>query len=268
MIFITIIIALIIGLLMGFLGAGGAILTTPVFVYLLHFEPQIAVNNTLLVVACLSAVGSISSLIRKEVNKKAVVWFGISSIISVLITKIDLFPLIPDTILSVNGLIISKDKALMLLFGIVLFLISILGLKKNISLINSEIKSNLIYIIVGLIVGLLTGLLGVGGGFILIPALTLVFGLEMKIAIGTSLSIIFLNSTVGFLSSSLSEDFIFSNTLVVFIIFSIIGLFVGLRFRSKVSAESIKELFYGFTFFLSVLILVYEGLGLYGLVLK
>lgn len=247
---------------MGFLGAGGAILTTPVFVYLLHFEPQVAVNNTLLMVSCLSAVGTINSIYRKEVNLNATLWFGISSIVAVLITKLYLVPFIPDPIINANNLVISKDQFLMILFGIVLILISVLGLKKNISLINSDTKSIFIYFVVGLVVGILTGLLGVGGGFILIPALTLVFGLDMKIAIGTSLSIIFLNSTVGFLSSGLKGEFIYTNSLLVVIIFSIIGLLVGMQYRNKVSTESIKTSFYRFTLILSIMILLYEGLKL------
>ena len=118
------------------------------------------------------------------------------------------------------------------------------------------------YFITGALVGMLTATFGVGGGFLLIPALTIVLGLSINEAIGTSLLLISINSLSSFILIDHSKNLIQSDLLLTLIVFSIIGLFVGLRIRSKVSAIQLKKWFYTFTLILSVFILSFEVINI------
>ena len=103
----------------------------------------------------------------------------------------------------------------------------------------------------GLIVGVLTGLVGVGGGFLIVPALVLLGGLSMHLAIGTSLIIIALKSFSGFFKYlDVLEELDLSVNWELVLIFSLIGAvgsFVGKTIGSKISGEKLKR---GFAIFL------------------
>lgn len=111
----------------------------------------------------------------------------------------------------------------------------------------------------GLAVGILTGIVGVGGGFLIVPALVLLGGLSMRIAVGTSLAIIFLKSMVGFwkylgvLSSlSLSVDW---GTISLFIAIGIIGSLVGQQLSGFVNQQRLRQVFAVFLVLMSLLVL-------------
>ena len=120
--------------------------------------------------------------------------------------------------------------------------------------------SNSVRIIEGLGVGLLTGLVGVGGGFlIIIPALVLVAGLEMRMAVGTSLFIIAAKSALGFYKylDVLRTEKLNVNweLLAIFTVIGIIGSFVGSRVSQKVPQQALKKVFGFFLIAMGVFIL-------------
>jgi uncharacterized membrane protein YfcA len=114
--------------------------------------------------------------------------------------------------------------------------------------------SKYVLILEGVVVGVITGLVGVGGGFLIIPALVLVAGLEMRVAVGTSLFIIAAKSALGFYKylDVLRAEKLNVNweLLAIFTVIGIIGSFVGGRLSQKVPQRALKR---GFGFFLIVM---------------
>ena len=101
----------------------------------------------------------------------------------------------------------------------------------------------------------MTGFVGAGGGFLIVPALVLLTGLSMKVAVGTSLFIIAMKSLIGFsgdLSAGLSIDW---SLLGIFSVISILGIFLGSYFSHKVPEQRLKKAFGWFVLVMGVFIL-------------
>jgi hypothetical protein len=115
----------------------------------------------------------------------------------------------------------------------------------------------------GTLVGILTGFVGVGGGFLIVPALFILGRLPMRLAIGTSLVIIAAKSAVGFakyqhylLNHELSVDF---ETIVIFTVIGILGSFVGRAINRRLNQQSLKRVFAVFLIFLGGFVILREG---------
>ena len=109
------------GVSLGLLGAGGAVLTIPIFVYLVHMEAQVAISGSLFVVCVISLLGGLSYYKKSQVDFRSVVLFGIPSVIMVWLSRTFLLPWIPDPIWNANNYFISKSSFLLILFSILLF---------------------------------------------------------------------------------------------------------------------------------------------------
>ena len=112
-------------------------------------------------------------------------------------------------------------------------------------------------VLLGLFVGVVTGLLGAGGGFLIIPSLVLFLRIPMKIAIGTSLLIIAINSLLGFLFSLKQFEYNWT-ILILFTILSIGGLFIGSKLSDRISGSSLKKGFGWFILIMGVYIIIKE----------
>jgi hypothetical protein len=110
----------------------------------------------------------------------------------------------------------------------------------------------------GLAVGVLTGLVGVGGGFLIVPALVLLAGIEMHEAVGTSLLIIALKSAAGFAGylDQVSVDWM---VLLLFTIASAVGILVGARLSRRLQGATLRTGFSGLLVMMALLILYMEG---------
>ena len=106
----------LIGISLGLIGGGGAILTVPVLVYLFDVNPIIATTYSLFIVGSTSLVGAISRIRHGEFNGKAAVVFGIPSVIAVFFARHIIVPNIPDTLCSIGSVIITKAIFLLLIF--------------------------------------------------------------------------------------------------------------------------------------------------------
>ncbi|NOT38839.1 MAG: TSUP family transporter [Saprospiraceae bacterium] len=105
---------------MGVLGAGGAILLTPIMVYKLHWPRQTSISSTLLVIYYLSFIGACYAAFRKEIHWSSIMIFGIPSVLAVGLTKYFIVPLIADMINRTKDNYVTKDNILLLLFAFVL----------------------------------------------------------------------------------------------------------------------------------------------------
>ena len=123
---------------------------------------------------------------------------------------------------------------------------------------GTKSKNTSLLILQGLFVGAVTGFVGAGGGFLIIPGLISLAGLEMKKAVGTSLLIISINSLFGFSSDLLAGAVIDWSLLLKFTGFGIIGVFIGTYISNKISSEKLKPLFGWFVLIAGIFIIVKE----------
>lgn len=257
--FIAFIGALFIGLVLGITGGGGSILTVPILVYILNYNPIIATAYSLFIVGTTSGFGTIQNFKKQLVVPKTALIFAIPSLIGVYLTRKFVVPGIPDVVFYFGSLKLSKETFLMLLFAVVMFMAaySMLKTQKDDDLVEFKTSTLGIVIIKLFFVGILIGLIGAGGGFLIIPALLKFAKLPMKKAIGTSLLIITINSLIGFFGDvqNMEIDWIF---LLSFTAVSIVGIFIGLYIQNFINEKYLKKIFGVFVLLMSLFILYKE----------
>lgn len=176
--------AVLIGLSLGLLGSGGSILTVPVLVYLAGEDPKLAVAESLAIVGLIALFGALPYARRGCVQWRSVGLFGT-----------------PGVVGTVLGSLLSHrlPAALQLLiFAAVMLAAAVRMFRPMTAPDAGSARPGWQVVLTGLGVGVLTGVVGVGGGFLILPALVLLLGLPMSRAVGTSLVIIALNSAFGF----------------------------------------------------------------------
>ncbi|MFN5323312.1 MAG: sulfite exporter TauE/SafE family protein [Bacteroidota bacterium] len=254
--------AILMGLSLGLIGGGGSILTVPILVYLFQLDPVLSTAYSLFIVGLTSLVGSFSHMRMGNIDFRTAIVFGIPSIVSVYLTRLYLVPAIPEHLLSIGTFEVTKPLGLLLLFAIIMLLASysmIRQTKSNPQESKRGYKYHMI-LLEGIVVGIVTGLVGAGGGFLIIPALVLFAGLEMKKAVGTSLVIIATKSLIGFtgdLQGSLEIDWSF---LLIFSLIAVGGIIVGSILSKNISNEKLKPAFGWFVLVMGLYILIKETL--------
>jgi uncharacterized protein len=253
--------ALLIGLSLGLTGSGGSILTVPILVYLLRLSPVMATSYSLFVVGTTSLVGGFKFYRQGLVNFKTVLLFGLPSLVTVYLTRSYLIPAIPEQILRLGSLLVTKELLLMVLFALLMILAAYSMITKKCCSnwkINQSGKVNYGLILTEAVaVGLISGMVGAGGGFLIIPALVIFIRLDMKMAVGTSLFIIAANSLFGFVGDIFHYqiDWAF---LLIFSFLSIGGIFIGSAFAHKIDSDKLKRGFGWFVLAMGIFILLKE----------
>ena len=181
--------AAVIGLALGLLGGGGSILTVPVFVYVLGFGAKEAIAMSLAVVGAVSLFGAAGHWKAGNVNLRVALIFGAVAM--------------AGTYVGARLAAFFTGAAQLALFAAVMLLAAFFMFRPPVVPIapDGPPKSMPLGLIVleGTAVGVLTGLVGVGGGFLIVPALVLLGSIPMKQAVGTSLLVIAMKSAAGFL---------------------------------------------------------------------
>ncbi|MGB3725382.1 MAG: sulfite exporter TauE/SafE family protein [Glaciecola sp.] len=252
--------AVLMGVVLGTIGGGGSILTVPILVYLLEVEPSTATGYSLLIVGFTAAFGAIRYYKQGLIDVKSAITFAIPSIIAVYVTRAFIMPAIPDVILE-SPFILRKDMLIMVSFGVLMLASAIMMLTKKAPQ-NQQGKHNshspVLIILEGAVVGVATGLLGAGGGFLIIPALVLLMGMEMKKAVGASLMIIALKSLIGFvgdLQAGIHLDWTLIGSLIAC---TIIGMFLATRIADRLDGNKLQKGFAIFTLAIAILIFIKE----------
>jgi uncharacterized membrane protein YfcA len=254
-------VSILIGVVLGLMGGGGSILTIPVLVYLFGVEPVLATAYSLFIVGTTSFVAAIPKYKEHLVNLRTGFLFGIPSIVSMFITRKWIVPALPDVIFSTGNFSLTKGTFVLALFAVLMVLASYSmirgnGQEKAHPRIVAKIKWHWV-VIQGLMIGFLTGLVGAGGGFLIIPALVLLTRLNIKIAVGTSLFIIAINSLIGFSGDLMTHPMEWPLLLKVTAL-AIVGTFIGNQFSKKISQVRLKKGFGWFTLIIGLWILLKE----------
>src|SRR5436190_7079477 len=245
-------------MILGLLGGGGSILSIPTLVYLFDIEPVRASAYSLFIVGVTSFAGAIPKYREQLVNLRTGILFGLPSIITIFCTRKWIVPSIPEVVLTIGDVEITRRLMLLGLFAVLMVLASIPMIRgrKNFSSRNSKFRVFLV-IVEGSLIGFLTGLVGAGGGFLIIPALVFLTGLPFKTAVGTSLFIISINTLTGFAGDLLNYemDWRFLLTITGLAVF---GILAGNRISRQIDGSKLRMAFGWLTLLMGAYILFRE----------
>ncbi len=230
-----------IGLSLGLLGGGGSILTVPALVYLVGQSPQAAVTASLMIVGLNSAMGAFMHRSQGTLNWKVALVFGSVGMAMAYVAA--------------GWSKVVAPTTLMILFAVLMFVIGLFMILKPSPSQENAGRGWLVTVASGAGVGLMTGFLGVGGGFLIVPALVMLVGLPIRQAVGTSLVIIAMNSLAGFLGH-LHGPAIDVQVVAIFVVAGIGGALAGARLTKFVHPEHLRKGFAVFVIGLAVFLLV------------
>lgn len=250
--------SILVGIILGVLGGGGSILSIPILVYIFSIEPVLASAYSLFIVGTTSLVGAIPKYRDHLVNLRTGILFGLPSIITIFITRKWIVPAIPDILIQTESFTLTKRTFLLGLFAVLMVLtsISMIRNKKRPEMEEPRFRTFLV-IVEGILIGCLTGLVGAGGGFLIIPALVLLTGLNFKTAVGTSLFIIAINSLMGFLGDLLTHTIDWKFLLSITSL-AVIGILIGNMIARRLTSHNLKKGFGWFVLFMGIFVLTRE----------
>lgn len=234
--------AALIGLSLGLLGGGGSILTIPVLVYVLDFPAKPAIAMSLPVVGVTSLIGAVVHWRLGNVRVGTALTFGLVAM--------------AGAFAGAKLSILLTGEAQLTMLAVVMFAaaVSMLrgGARANAVVVASPRRTLLLPVALG--VGVLTGLLGIGGGFLVVPALVLLARVSMRQAVGTSLLVIAMNSASGFAGYLGTMDFDWS-FLAGFTVVAVIGALAGTALSERVPQSSLRRAFAVFLLGLAAFVL-------------
>lgn len=240
-IFAALIAGAAIGTVLGLVGAGGAMLSVPILIYLFNFAPHQATTAALLVATSAALSGALAKARAREIlYRDAVVIWGCG-----LITNIG-FSMLAHTL---------PDWFITSGFAMVMVLAGTSMLRNPLTLIHSRIPFWSL-ILISLMIGSMTGLFGIGGGFLAIPVLVLYFGTPQSIAAGTSMVIIALNSITALLAKHGQWPSVHWRIPVLMSVAAIAIAHSASRFSSKMNAALLRKYFAGLLFVVALFTLV------------
>ena len=228
--------AVVIGITLGLMGGGGSILTVPVLVYLFGESASRATGDSLFIVGTTAAIGAVLMARRGQVDTSAALRFALPAFLTVWLTRHFLLPAIPEKLGQ-----ISRDTALLVLFAALMLATAVSMLQKRKEASDEAEPGPLIF--PALVVGVVTGLVGAGGGFLIVPALTLAAKLPIKHAVGTSLAIIAANSLFGFFSDAKIRGEAHWGFLLTLTALAAMGLGVGTLLSKRIPGEKLRPTF-------------------------
>lgn len=238
---LSILFGVLIGMLLGLVGGGGSILTVPILVYVIGLNVQAATATSLAIVGASALAGSIPHARAGRVNLRVAVFFGLFGIAGAFAGT------------WLNHLL--SGPWILLLFGLLMLVVAARMWRRNpVPAAQAEQEQHIGWKVpvAGLSVGLLTGFFGVGGGFLIVPALALALGMPMVVAIGTSLIIIAINSASGLAAHASAGEFN-APVALLFIAGGLAGGLAGGRLAGHINEQVLTRAF-------SVLV---AGVGLY-----
>ncbi len=247
--FLALTLAAGIGLSLGLLGSGGSIITLPVLVYAGGINPREAVPMSLAIVGGTSLVGAVIKMREGQVSPRAALTFAGAGIPTAILGA-QLTPLVSSTVL-------------LLLFALLMFLVAARMLtSSNESLTAAPECRPVRCLAAGGTVGVLTGFLGVGGGFLIVPAMVIAARMPLKIAIGSSLAVISVNSVAGLVGHLRHTTFDWKLGLG-FLALAVVGMFGGLKLSKRVTAPSLRRWFAWFVIAVAIFVVV-QNLSAFG----
>jgi uncharacterized membrane protein YfcA len=225
---VAMMLATLVGLSLGALGSGGSIITIPLLVYVAGVPADKAVGMSLVIVGTTSLMGAVLHMRNGNVAWKPSLLFALTGTVGAY--------------LGAYGTHLVSSRGLMLLFAVIMMIVGIrmwqtTGKAQKCGTFNAARCLS-----IGFAVGLLTGFLGIGGGFLIVPALVLFAGLDSRMAAGTSLAVIVLNSVTGIIGHLRFESFDW-RLLGGFLTFALGGMVLGTMVANSLAEYRLRRLF-------------------------
>lgn len=253
---VGLLLAVLMGLSLGLLGGGGSILAVPILKYVVGFGAKEAIASSLAVVGLTSLFGAIGHWRAGNVNLRVALVFGGVAM--------------AGTYLGARLAAFFSGAAQLALFAAVMLLAAYFMFRENGSHPTKEESdsdssdkrrrtSYSLIVVEGIAVGVLTGLVGVGGGFLIVPALVVLGKIPMKEAVGTSLLVIAMKSASGF-AGYLGQVEVRWGYLALFTMVAIAGGLGGSHLVRYVPQMALKKAFAVFLVVMGVFIL-YQNRG-------
>jgi uncharacterized membrane protein YfcA len=237
------------------LGSGGSAITVPVLIYLVGHGAKESIAESMAIVGLISVAAAIPYARARQIDWRSVWYFGIPGMFGTLVGA------------WLGG--IAHEALQLVVFGGVLLaaawsMMRSVTSSPDVDESPSHRASPIWKIAIeGTVVGIVTGFVGVGGGFLIVPALVVLGRLPMRLAIGTSLVIIAIKAAVGFakyehylLSHDTSVD---PRTILLFTMIGVIGSLIGRTLNRRLNQRALKQVFAGFLVLLGGFVIVREG---------
>ncbi|MEV4954786.1 sulfite exporter TauE/SafE family protein [Paenarthrobacter nitroguajacolicus] len=242
--------SVVIGLSLGVLGGGGSILTVPILVYVAGFEAKEAIAASLFVVAVTSAVSVLSHAREGRVMWRTGLIFGAAGMAGAF----------------AGGLLGGRIPGQILLIAFAFMMVAtsvamLRGRKKKKDDGAAPVKNELPLgrvLLDGAAVGLVTGLVGAGGGFLVVPALALLGGLPMSVAVGTSLVVIAMKSFAGLAGYLATVQLDWGITLGVTAA-AIAGTLAGSKLTGRIPEATLRRAFGWFVLAMGTFVLIQQA---------
>jgi uncharacterized protein len=226
----------LIGLSLGALGAGGSLLTLPILVYVMGVPVHSAAGTSLAIVGLNAAAGALDQLRRGRSLPRTGLAFGLSGLVAALAGAWLNHQVRPELVLALFAL---------LMLGAAWSLVRRRAAPDAGGFTEHYTPAAWLRLVaVGLAVGLLTGFFGIGGGFLIVPALVLALGLPMRLAVGTSLLAIALNALWGLLGY-LRFGGLDWGLIAPFALSGLLGVVLGGRLAGHLPERALRAAFAG-----------------------
>jgi uncharacterized membrane protein YfcA len=243
----------IVGLSLGLTGGGGAVFAVPLLVYGLSVEPRQAVGISLAAVGLTAAVGLLIRWKAGQVEVATGLLFAVAGMIGAPIGS------------WLSGIV--PESLLLVLFALLMFVVAVRMWKNAaVSCPEATYAANsaadvdgptcrrdaagelrltspcaMVLCVVGVLTGVLSGMFGVGGGFVIVPALVLFTGMAIHRAVGTSLLVITLICVAGVASHLLAQRAIPLDTTLYFVGGGVLGMFAGIWISRFLSGPALQR---------------------------
>ena len=216
------------GFALGIFGSGGGIVVVPALIYLLHLPPKEAIAMGLGIIAVTAVISVVSHWRATNVDWRAAAIFGPVGMVGTYGGA------------RVGTLVPASFQ--LGLFAVMMYIAAYRMLRKSAAPAGDGEIHIVLLIAAGLGVGLLAGVVGVGGGFLIVPALVLLAAVPMKRAIGTSLAIVSMNSISGFIGYMGTVP-VHYEIMGAFAAVTVVSSLTGAHFAKRLHADTLKKAF-------------------------
>jgi uncharacterized membrane protein YfcA len=243
---LTVALAAVVGLTLGLLGGGGSILMVPLLVYVAGMETKAAIATSLVVVGVTAAVSVIGHARAGRVRWRTGLLFGLAGMAGAF----------------AGGLVGGHLPGPLLMGGFAVMMvataIAMLRGRKDVdpAKVHHEVPVGRV-LLDGVVVGLVTGLVGAGGGVLVVPALALLGGLPMAVAVGTSLLVIAMKSFAGLAGYLATVPIDWALTTAVTAA-AVVGSLVGARLIDRIPGAALQRGFGWFVLAMGAVVLVQQ----------
>jgi uncharacterized membrane protein YfcA len=270
--------SLLVGLALGTIGAGGSILTVPILHYVMGRDAIESTALSLFIVGATAAAAAVHYGRHGLIAYREGLLFAIPSFVSVYLVRNLLIPHLPAEV-GWGAVSVPRDMLVLVVFAVIMVLAAAAmirpsrraktdGADPSSSGVDLPEQTSLkgkssavrftATVVEGAIVGGVTGFVGAGGGFLIVPALVLLVGLDMKKAVGTSLMIIAIKSLIGFGGDLAAGRDIPWGLLSGVTVAALVGMALGLRVAHRVPGDRLKPAFGYFVLVMACVILAKE----------